>query len=416
MAHLQGQIKAAFDAHCEHATFDNALFHRIIAMQEGFVNKKREHVEFFGGTLTGVQVVRFTDADRDILFDSILQVDEDVMEHALYNLKNELGHPVIDQTHARGSDVFNNACIYIIHRLHHAEGLDENHRMQAKVRICTYMIYKFLTSLMYHYFQYPANPEVAQATYARLSMKFSLKQYGSWNATLMNLAANMVGPNSVHRAVIETMEIDGAVERMINDVQSRIKDMLKNIYSVFMEVHNAGDRVSVSGLFSEIEGEIELKDKTKSLSMYGRYLKGIISDKDSFIKPELVGVITSMMHTLSPHLLQTTLQWTSEHYFTVKDGTIDKAVDVVMEHALDYLAANRDINTSDLGNMLDRLRGAYMSSRSTDPRLLDARKRVEEIVKLATKSKNNNAISAVRTAWMLYVVSRAYTMRYYSAR
>ncbi len=411
-----GQIKAVFDELCPHVKFDRALYQRIITMQEGFVNKKREHVEFFGGTLTGVQVVRFTDADRDVLFDSILQIDEDTLESLLYNIKNELGHPVIDQTHARGSDVFNNACIYLIYRLHHAEGLDENMRYQAKIKICTYLIYKFLTSLLFHYFKYPANPEVAAATYARLSMKFSLKQYGSWNATLLNLAANMVGPSSVHKKVIEDMEVDGAVERMINDVQSRIKDMLKNIYKVFMEVHSAGERVSTSGMFSEIEGEIELKDKTRSLAMYGRYLKGILSDKNSFIKPELVAVISSMMHTMSPRLFQDTLQWTSDNYFMVKDGSIDQAVDVVMEHALDYLAANRTINTADLGTLLDKLRGAYMSSRSTDPRLIEARKRVEAIVRQATASKNDNAISAVRTAWMLYVVARAYTMRHYSAR
>ena len=95
---------------------------------------------------------------------------------------------------------------------------------------------------------------------------------------------------------------------------------------------------------------------------------------------------------------------------------VDDAVDIVMEHAIEYLSANRDIAKTDVGRMLERLRGAYTSSRSTDKRLMDARSQVENVVRQATGSKNENAVASVRTAWMLYLVARAYTMRYYSSR
>ena len=64
--------------------------------------------------------------------------------------------------------------------------------------------------------------------------------------------------------------------------------------------------------------------------------------------------------------------------------------------------------------MLEKLRGAYMSSRSTDVRLIKAREDVEQLIKLATGSRNDNAVASVRTAWMLYLVARAYTMRHYA--
>jgi len=64
--------------------------------------------------------------------------------------------------------------------------------------------------------------------------------------------------------------------------------------------------------------------------------------------------------------------------------------------------------------VIDKLRGAYMSSRSTDVKLIRARTDVENLVKLATGSRNDNAVASVRTAWMLYVVARAYTMRHYA--
>lgn len=384
-------------------------------MQEGFINKKPEYVEFFGGNLTGVQVVRFTDADRDLLFDTILETDESLLERDLYNLKDEHGKHIIDQSHSRGSDVFNIACVYAIHRFHNTTDLNEDQRMEAKTRICAYMHYKFLTSLMYWYFKFPADRAVAAATYAELSFKFSLRQHGSWGATLWNMASNMVGDSSVHISVIESMDDDGAVERMINDIQSRVKDMLKNIYKVFMTVHAQGSRISSSSTFTEIDGEIELKDRTKTLSVYSRYLKGIVADKNTFVKPELVSIVSNMMHTMPPRLLTQTLQWTSDNYLSMSDGTIDKAIDIVMEHAIEYLSANREIAKSDLGAILDKLRGAYMSSRSTDQRLINARTSVEQIVRIATGSRNDNAVASVRTAWMLYVVARAYAMRHYAS-
>ncbi len=411
-----GKIRLTLDQIAAHVSYDQEFLRRVQSIQEGFVNKKPEHIEFFGGTLTGVQTVRFTDLERDRLFDMLLESDEDLIEDALYKLRDEHGNYVIDRTHKRGSDVFNICTVYLIHKVHNSTLLDENQRMDAKRRLCVFMIYKFLTSLMYWYFQYPADEATAKATYTRLSMKFALKQHGSWGATLMNMANNMVADSSVHISVIEKMDHDYNVERMINDIQSRVKDMLKNIYAVFAETHASGEKIASSSSHSEIEGEIELKDRTKTISVYSRYVKGILSDKNTYIRPELVHVVTNMMPTMPPRLFNQTLTWTCDHYFGATSKVVDDAVDIVMEHAIEYLSANRDIAKTDVGRMLERLRGAYTSSRSTDKRLMDARSRVENVVRQATGSKNENAVASVRTAWMLYLVARAYTMRYYSSR
>jgi hypothetical protein len=410
------QIKDLFDHHCGHLVFDKKMLSRAIAMQESFVNKNHTHVVFFGGSNTGVEKVRFTDADRDLLFDTILEVDEDLIESQLHSLKDKYGQNVVDQTHVRGSDVFNNASVYAIYRFHTSTHLSEEERLEGKKRVCSFLIYKFLTSLLYWYFKYPADPEIAEATYAALSLKFSLRQYGSWGLTIMNLAEKMAGPESTHQSTISKMDDDKKVEKYINDVQSRIKDMLKNIYEVFMNVHSNGGRITSSSNFSEIEGEIELKDKTQSLAVYSRYLKSIIPDKNAFIQDELIAVVIDTMNTVPPRLFKQTLEWTSEHYLTANGRTIEQAVDVVMEHAIYYLSDKTESGRNDLGKMILALKGTYMSSRSTDARLINARNIVEEIVRLATKSVNSNSIAAVRTAWMLYLVSRAYAMKYYASR
>ncbi len=395
---------------------DHKLYAKVCAMEANFVNKKQAHIEFFGGTLTGVEVVRFTDADRDLLIHDILGSDEQHLRQALYALRDEHGQPVINQEWTRQSDVFNIAAIWLIYKLHNSPALNDKQRHEAKVRVACYLFYKFLTSLLFNYFKFPADRDTAKATYEALSYKYALKQYGSWGETIRNLAEKAVEKDSIYHSVVEKMDDDKRAGAMIQDLQGRIRDMLKNIYRTFMEVHQQGSKIVSTTAVVESDGELILKDHVRSPGMYARYLKGVISNKDSFIRPELLKVIASVMHTLSPRLLLQTLEWTSDNYLKTPDNKIDAAVDIVLEHAIDYMSINRTMESTDLAGMIDKLRGAYMSSRSTDHKLLEARILIGELVRTATGSRNESMVATVRTSFMLYLVMRSYTMRYYAGR
>lgn len=58
-----GTIKGAFERVCGYVKPTPELAKRVINFQIGFVNKKEDHIAFFGGVLTGVHVVRFTPQD-----------------------------------------------------------------------------------------------------------------------------------------------------------------------------------------------------------------------------------------------------------------------------------------------------------------------------------------------------------------
>lgn len=398
--------------------FDHTLLNRFLEMEQGFISKKPEHIRFFGGTLTGVETVRFTDQEKAKLFD-IIHADEVELEELLYNLKDDHHQPVIHQDRKVSSDVFNITCIWMIHRFHNSKKLDENQRNIGKISVCRYLYYKFLTSLLYQYFKYPADPDTARATYANLTNKYVLKQEGNWDATIQYLSANQTVKQEnrevIWKHVIEKMDNDDDVGKMLNDLQSRIRDMLKNIYGVFITAHNSGHRISANSSLIESDGEMILKDSTKSPGVYTRYVKSILTDENSFVKEELVKLISDSMPTMAPRLFRQALKWTSVSYQLNDHKQIDEAIDLVMEHAIEYVSSNRKIVAGDLSSMIDGLRGAYMSSRSTEHKLLKARELVEALIKKATNSHNDSGVAAVRTGWMLYVVVRAYSMRYYTS-
>lgn len=104
-----GQLKKFFDTQLPNLIASKTLADRLLEFQIKFVTKNQDHMEFFGGNLTGVQVVRFTPADMDKFFIDVLEVDEDEIREGLYVL------PVIHKDRKVASDAFNNICMYVIH-------------------------------------------------------------------------------------------------------------------------------------------------------------------------------------------------------------------------------------------------------------------------------------------------------------
>lgn len=406
---MHSSIKAIFEEECSDLKIDFSFYKKICELEARFVNKKQEHIEFFGGNLTGVHTVRFTDEDRDRLFIDILQVDDRVLEDRIYHL------PSINKEWKISGSVFNIACIWIMHAFDNTHLLDEEQKHDGKLRICLYLHYKFLTSILFRFFKYPADPEVAAATYAQLSYKYVLKQYGSWGATLHARAEEVIAAHSIHTLTIKKLE-DERVVYMLNDVQGRIKDMLKNIMALHMKISEQGTRISRSNALIETDGEMILKDSAKNIAVYTRYIRSIIPDANSFIRQELLDVIANVMQTMPPKLLYQTLKWCSDNYGHLDTNGVEKTIDGIMEHAFEFISGNRGVLRAkgDLMGFLSKLRGTYMSSRSTDESLIKLRRDVEDIIKMATKTKNDSVIAAVRTGFALYICLRAFTRDHYT--
>jgi len=409
-----GKIRGVFETICSDVHFDHALFKKVCDMEAHFVNKREEHIAFFGGAVTGVQVVRFTDADRDVLFDNILNANDAELETALYALKDHTGKAVINPDWQVSSEIFNIACVWIMHGFKTSHQLSDIEKHEAQVRVCCYLYYKYLTSLLFKYFKFPADPEIAQATYAQLTYKFILKQLGSWGATIRYMAEAAVAKDGIHAKTLDKMDDDTAVLYMVTNLQGNIRDALKNIYAEFIRVYNSGARIVSTSALVESDGEMVLKESSKNPGVYAKYLKTIINDRNSFIRQELMDVVSHVMHTLAPRMLTQTLVWISDNYQNAKNRDVDVAVDIVLEHALEYMSTHRELMHADLATLVDRLRGAYMSSRSSDDKLLQARSLVDGLVKAATGSKNDTTVGAVRTGVMVYIVLRAYSRNHYT--
>lgn len=403
-------IKSVFDEQCGHLEFNNALARKISTYRISFEMRNQDHIEFFGGNLTGVQVVRFLPEDRDNWFERILEVNEYVLNDHLESL------PSVDKTRIVTSDAMNLSFVWLMHRFYISTSLTQKQKEDALIDIAMVMQFKFLTSRLYRHFRFPADPKIAAAVYAQLSYKFLIKQHGSWKKLLLARSQEITSKNGIHFNAISKMDQDNSVTYLLSDSQGRIRDMLKNIYDLHIRTRETTKRVITTSSVVEHDGQLILKDVTKALPAYTRYIHSTITDKRSFIRSELTSVIEKLVHTMSPRMLLKTLEWISDNYRQPGAGIIEDAVTDVMVYSLDYLKTNRTLtrNSGDLAGMLSKLRGSFQSSRNTDDLLVKTKDAFEKIVTQATGSKHPGIVASVRTGVMLYIVARTLTMHYYT--
>ncbi len=408
---MDKNIASVFADECKHLVIDQRFARKLHSYQVGFVFKNADHSQFFGGNLTGVQTVRFVDSDRDRWFEEILEVDDGPLEARLYAL------PTINAEFKVSSDVMNLSCAWLLHAIY-VSSLPEKIKHEAMIDVVLVLQYKFLTSRLFRHFKYNAEKSIAEAVFAAMSRKFVLKEHGNWSALLRWRAETLIDPKEkTHRNAIVKMDDDLEVVYLLNDTQGRIRGYLKSIYDLHLTVKAKGDRIHSTSSVVEHDGVEILRDKTKSLLAYGRYMNSIITDKNSFIREELVSVILKLVNTMPEKLFRESLEWMSDNYRLQGAGNIEELMREILVHAFDYLAQNRALlrNNGDLPNLLVKLKGIYTASRSTDPALLSLREGVEALVRKATGSKSKSSVASVRTGIMLYIVVRAFTMKHFSA-
>lgn len=419
---MPGQIKAVMDKEFADLPIDKRLLDRILKYEKDFINKNSDHITFFGGHLMGVQVVRFDPRDRAYWFDEVIEINESSVQENLYALvepdPNHKGKmvPVIDPEFKVRSDVMNISCGYLTHRFLTSNHLPKDKQQQGAEAVIRIMFYKFLTSLLWNYFKYPANPAVAEATYNALSLKFGLKRSGNWKKYLEERAHLNVAPGSIHFQTLMKMDNDQDFLYFIGDTQGRIRGTVKSIYSVFDDLNKSGIKIVSSSSIMEYDGELILKDKSRTYQNEIRYIATVTSDRGSFIKPELLSIIAKSVPTANPDMLLKTLQWMSDNAGYGRDDIVNQLTQKTVIYSFNYLSRNPKLikGKRDISGVLVSLRGSFMASRSSDEDLMELRDIAEKIAGFATGSRNDTVLKAIRTAVLLYIIGRIMSKDYYS--
>lgn len=402
-------IRSVFEKHCGHIKIDRRLVKRLNELRVGFVNRNEDHIEFFSGNLLGVNPVKYKTSDRDTWFDEILEVDESDIKEDIAKLES------IDPNWIRANDIVNLSSTWLMYRIHIAPALSARDKQQGIYDVCMLLQYKFITSILSRYFPYPADKAVAMATYEALSRKFEIKQFGSWQALLDHRAKSIIENKSIHYHAYTKYTDDAAILRMVNDIQDRLRKIIKKMTAVFYRVKEQNLRISTTSDLIVFDGEEQLRDLKRDHSGYLRYLRDVITDKKTFIRKELIQVVSGVLNTMPERHLEEALTYCVANHGSRGDPKVDMLLEETLLHTYSYISDNIGVmaSTNDFAGLVGKLKNIYMASRMSDPNLISMRDKAEHIVKKSVSSKNKAVLSAVRTGLQIYIVLRAFTKNHY---
>lgn len=404
-------IKDVFEQELKHLTVNSRFATAISKYERNFVNSSEDRLEFLGGALIGTPPFRFYATDRNGWFDEILEVDDMALKNELHSL------PSIDPSRNVTSDVLNLSVAWTVHALMNATNISPRQREDAMVAALKIMHYRFIGSRMAHVFRYEPDRKIAEATYAALSNKFALKREGSWAKMLESRCRDIVSPRGIHYRTLQKFTDDDAILYFISDTQTRIRSVIKKMVAVFYDVRDRGGQIKGESQLLMGEDGLQLRDIVKMQSQYVRYSHTVLSDRKTFIRPEVTKVITEVMHTLPERHLQTALEYMADNASRRGDRNIEPLVEEVILHAIAFMDDNRNEfrHDIDLSKLITRLKSLYMSSRSTDSSLMKMRDLSMKIAKKAIRTNNASLLSSIRTGMMLYVALRVFSMRYFTS-
>ena len=396
-------LKEAFDDIFMDVKFDANVAKALYQFRVGYMTGNREHMEFFGGNMIGVNTLRFKDSDVNNFFAIFDMSYQEVIQQVRQVT-------TIDHKFKVGSDVFNLTCMYLIHRFLTSKnpvGLIE----KATYDVAMIFFCRCCAALISANFKYQADPKVAQMAYANLSQKYLIKKLGSWNRVLdYRVKALLDKRESPHKRTFLFFDEDPKIQYAITDSQGRIREMFKGYYSELMMVNAEGGSISIQkSLTTDAEGDEALREKTHGPENYVFYLREIVTDEQTFIRDDFLQLVSRSNTNTSLRAVKTTLEWISKastdpkHYKLVDDFLTRSMV--MMAYFMQYnIEASRQ---KDLNYVLANLKNLFLSTRSVDPDLLYLRELGEKIIDHSQGKMSVSLMMATRTAVIMYICLRA---------
>lgn len=356
--------------------------------------RTEDHIEFLGSNYIGLQPVRFSSQDEDIFFSDVVGIDKDTLTTDIRYTKG------IDTKRKVESNPYYLTTVYFMHRFT-ISSLPSNNKIEAVTELYYLFAYKVISSLIMHYFKYNADISLIKATDTRLSNKFLIKQVNSWQE-LFTYRARDVLPNGLHYSRLKSFSTDDCL-RIIRDLQGRIRDIVKNIYSVMMEVKESNEKIVSSNLLMSDEEGVKVGDVTNKHDRYITELNRLLSLERDLIDNDLLYLLSNLYKTFNVNETITVLQYISNNDFPGKnflsEHIITDGVDILHRKNIKDYQKNILLVIQTIKN--------WFVNRSISSNLKKTKNDINKVVCLATKQKPSWRSMNSTISVMLYLFIRA---------
>lgn len=351
-------------------------------------------LEFLASNFTGVYSVRFSTQDEEILFKNVLDMDRDVLQKEIYDLRG------ISKNMRTVSNATYVTLMWFAHKF-----LRSNFPKDIKedaIKECYYiMAYKIVCSLTSHYFKYTVEIEVAKAINEHMTNKFLIKRLGSWQA-LFDYKTKDLLENGIHYKRLLQFDADDMI-RIISDIETKLRDIFKNNYGQLAKVRKNQESIKdYSFIEKDNSGTDKIKDITSNTALVINKIKHLILSKVDFINYDLIGIICLKLKVINEADLQKILV----HITELDTKVIGKYLDGMISNSLSYIAS-KGIFTNyreRIGDIINILLGYWKSGNIKDQFNKDVKRVFFEIAKDVC-NKNTSTTFNLSVATIVYIIT-----------
>lgn len=388
-------LQEVFDRHGL-TKVDVQTYNKIKVFRISWTQKAPEYIDFLGSKLTGVHPIRFSTRDEDMFFVDIFNIDQPSLMEDLWATKG------IDKNKKVTSNPLYITLVYLMYLTINSKEIGKH--KEDMLRELYYIFgYKVISSLFTHYFKFTVDPTIAIAVNERLSNKFIIKKVNNWQE-LFEYRALDVLPKGLHYLRLNKLDVDES-NRIISDMQGRLRDMLKNIYIILLDVINNNDRLVSRSNIEMTEDGSSIKESTNRPDRYVKYMLSILDNKSDFIDDDMVYLLNNSYKNLNNNDIYTTLEHLSDNNFKERNQIVE---DIIVS-SISYLNT-KGIASDYNKHMLDvikYLKGYYISSSVKDKTILNVKKDLLNIVKKLPVTKVSWNYTGLVTYSIIYIFIRS---------
>jgi hypothetical protein len=404
--YLGPDIKEYIGNHLQHLKYDKDLYLKILRFRVTWAQKDDDYIDFLGGNLTGVQPIRFSDRDEDNFYIDVLGIDKD---NLVYDVKQYTKEKEAEE-HVKlgvvGTNPMYQTIVYMMHRFINSSAIGK-HKEDVLNELYYIFAYKVISSLISHYFSYNIDEATAKAVYERLSNRFMIKKLSSWQEVFEYRAKDINSPKGLHYISLTKLNTDEAIS-IIQDMQGRIRGMLKNIYAVMLETIEANEKIVSTTLIEQNEDGESTREIDNRPDRHINYIRSVINQPNDFIVDDYVYLMQVIIPNLDIEKFVETLKYISEN-LEIKPGSKDDFIEVVMNNTISYLRTKNitgEYNKKVL-DILKYMKGYWSSSSIKDKDIKYTKKYLTDIAYKATNKKTKWLLATISISVMLYIFLRA---------
>ena len=391
------EAKDLFDKVYKHIRFDRSLAKQLKIFRLGWLQKGPEYSEFLGANTLGTHAIRFSSRDDSLLLTDIYNVDQGVL---LTNIKKL---PDINPSWQVSTNPVLQTLCYTMHR-YIADGKLKGRALEDALKECYYIFsYKVFGSLLYRYFDRPATPALAKATYEALSNRFLIKRLGSWGAVMEYRARAVIPEDGVQVPRLRSYTTDDSV-RCVNDLQGAIRRTLVEMYSVMVNVQGSDGGISATSMVEQIgDSEESTRDITDRPDKYVHRLREIVGAETKLVNDDIIHLVTKLVKSSDAKGLLVTLKLMTS---TLKPNDRNyKLIDDIVIKTINYVNTKgmRNNYRDNVLNIATHMRGYWSSGSVKDPEVTAVKKYIAELVKTATGRRTAWVVAANTTAIIVYL-------------